>query len=126
MENEGPSFFEESREQINKYIKDRLLLLKLETAEKIAKLSALLFTGIALALLSFFVLLFISMMAGYYFASLTGSLYFGFGIVASFYLLLLVSVVKFRKVLIETWVINSIIKIFFEKEEGENNETDYK
>ena len=117
MQNEEPSFFSESREQIEQYIQDRILLLKLQAAEKAARLSGLLFTGIVLALLSFFVLLFISMMGGYFFASITGSLYSGFGIVAAFYLLLFVLIVRFRKVLIQNWVANTIVKIFFEKEQ---------
>ena len=122
MEREETSFFEESRQHLEGYIQDRLLLLKLQTAEKTARLAGVLFTGIVLALLSFFVLLFLSIMGGYFFASLTGSLYWGFGIIAFFYLLLLTLVVKFRKVLIEKWVADTIIKIFFEREKEENNE----
>jgi len=122
MEQEEISFFEESRQHLEGYIQDRLLLLKLQTAEKTARLAGVLFTGVVLALLSFFVLLFLSIMGGYFFASLTGSLYWGFGIIAFFYLLLLTLVVKFRKVLIEKWVADTIIKIFFEREKEENNE----
>ena len=122
MEQEEPSFFEESRQHIEGYIQDRLLLLKLQTAEKTARLAGVLFTGIVLALLGFFVLLFLSIMSGYFFASLTGSLYLGFGIVAFFYLLLFTIIVIFRKVLVEKWVADTIVKIFFEKEKEENNE----
>ena len=122
MEREETSFFEESRQHLEGYIQDRLLLLKLQTAEKTARLAGVLFTGIVLALLSFFVLLFLSIMGGYFFASLTGSLYWGFGIIAFFYLLLLTLVVKFRRVLIEKLVADTIVKIFFEREKEENNE----
>jgi len=122
MEQEETSFFEESRQHIEGYIQDRLLLLKLQTAEKTARLAGVLFTGIVLALLGFFVLLFLSIMGGYFFASLTGSLYLGFGIVAFFYLLLFTLTVIFRKVLVEKWVADTIVKIFFEKEKEENNE----
>jgi uncharacterized membrane protein YdjX (TVP38/TMEM64 family) len=122
MEQEEPSFFEESRQQIEQYIQDRLLLLKLETAEKIARLGGLLFTGLVLALLSFFVLLFLSIMGGYFFASLTGSLYAGFGIIAGFYLFLFVMIIWFGKTWIEKTVADEIIKIVFEKEKEEFNE----
>jgi hypothetical protein len=97
--------------------------LKLQTADKAARLAGLLFTGLTLALFSFFVLLFISMMGGYLFASLTGSLYLGFGIIAAFYLLLLLLIIKFRKTLIEKWVGDAIIGVFFEKEMEDKNET---
>ncbi|MFP5041252.1 hypothetical protein [Parasediminibacterium sp. JCM 36343] len=112
-----PSFFAESKQTIEDYVQDRLLLLKLQAAEKVARLAALLFTGIVLALLSFFVLLFISMMAGYYFAGITGSLYIGFGIVATFYVVLLGLAIKFRKPVLEEKVANIIVNIFFEEEE---------
>lgn len=124
MEQEESSFFEESRQHIEGYVQDRLLLLKLQAAEKTARIGGLLFTGILLALLSFFVLLFLSIMGGYFFASLTGSQYIGFGIITIFYLLLLLLVFGYRKVLIEKWVGNTIVKIFFEKEKEENNEAD--
>jgi hypothetical protein len=123
MENEESSYFSESKEQIELYIKDRLLLLKLQTAEKTARLAGMLFTGLILGLFSFFVLLFISMMGGYLFASLTGSLYCGFGIVAAFYLLILLLIFKFRKTLIEKWVGDTIIRVFFEKEKEDEIET---
>ena len=123
MENEESSYFSESKEQIEHYIKDRLLLIKLQTAEKVARLAGLLFTGLTLAVFGFFVLLFISMMGGYLFASLTGSLYWGFGIIAAFYLLLLLLIIKFRKTLIEKWVGDIIVRLFFEKEKEEKNET---
>ncbi len=122
MEQEETSFFEESRQNIEGYIQDRLLLLKLQAAEKTARLAGVLFTGIVLALLGFFVLLFLSIMGGYFFANLTGSLYLGFGIIAFFYLLLFAIIVIFRKVLVEKWVADTIVKIFFEKEKEENNE----
>ena len=123
MEQEESSFFEESRQHLEGYVQDRLLLLKLQAAEKTARVSGLLFTGIVLALLSFFVLLFLNIMGGYFFASLTGSLYAGFGIIATFYLILLLLIFSYRRELIEKRVGNTIVKIFFEKENEENNET---
>jgi hypothetical protein len=120
MEQEEQSFFDESRQQIEGYIKDRILLLKLETAHKTAHLSALLFTGLILSLLSFFVLLFLSMMGGYFFSSLTGSQYVGFGIVAAFYLLLLILVILFRKPLIEKRIGSLIVNIFFRGQDLED------
>ena len=117
MKKEEDSFFAETRTQLEDYIQDRLLLIKLQTAEKTARLAGILIAVLVIALLSFFVLLFISIMGGYYFASLTGSLFSGFGIIAAFYLLLLLVIIKNRKKLIESKVSNTIIKTFFEKEE---------
>ena len=117
MKKEEDSFFTETKNQLEDYIQDRLLLIKLQTAEKTARLAGILIALLVIALLGFFVLLFISIMGGYYFATLTGSMFYGFGIVAAFYLLLLLVIIKYRVKLIENKVSNTIIKTFFEKAE---------
>ncbi len=122
MENEEFSFFLESKEQIGLYIKDRVLLLKLQTAQKTARITGLLLTGLILAILGFFVLLFISIMGGYLFANMTGSFFCGFGIVAAFYLLLFLYFLLFMKKKIEKWIGDLLINVFFEKEIEEINE----
>ena len=107
-------FFTESRKELEQYIQDRILLLKMQASEKTARLVALLFTVLMIALLGFFVLLFLSMMAGYYFAGVTGSLFSGFGIVAAFYVLIMLLLILTR-----SWfskkIINTVISIFFDK-----------
>lgn len=113
-------FFSESKQKVEAYIQDRILLFKLEFVEKISKLVAVLFSGLIIALLGFFILLFISIMAGYFFASLTNSLYTGFAIVAAFYLILLFVVLRYRKNIIEKNVINGVIKVLFDKEKNTN------
>lgn len=115
MENEETSFFSESREQIEQYIQDRFLLIKLQVAEKTARMVGLFFTVLTVVVFGFFVLLFIGMMGGYWFASLTDSLSLGFGIVTAIYLFLLILIVLFRKTLIEKCLGNIIIKAFFKK-----------
>lgn len=122
MQNEEPSFFTESREQIEHYIQDRLLLLKLQVAKETAHFAGLFFTGLLLAVFGFCVLQFFGMMGGYWFASLTNSLYIGFGLIAAIYLVLFLLIVKFRKILIEKTVGDIVIKRFFEKEKEDKNE----
>lgn len=118
MENEE-HFFAESKKKLEQYVKDRVLLLKMQAVEKISQVAARLFSTLIIAMLAFFVLLFISIMAGYFFADITGSLYAGFGIVASFYLLLLLLVLKFRKRLIERKITDEIIGTVFDKTDDE-------
>jgi ABC-type glycerol-3-phosphate transport system permease component len=120
---EQNSFFEESRQALEKYIHDRLLLIKLQLSEKISKLVAGLFTGLLIAVLGFLILLFLSIMAGYAFASLTGSNFLGFGIVAAFYLILLIVMIAIRKTVIQKHIMNMVIGIMFEKtKEKDENE----
>lgn len=123
MEPNKTSFFKESWQAIQDNIRDRILLIKLEFIDKISRLIALFITTIIIALIAFFVMLFLSMMAGYYFAHITGSLFIGFGIVAIIYALLLVIIILFGKRFIQRTVANNIIKIVFEKEE-ENKQND--
>ena len=114
MESEE-KFFSESKKKIEQYVQDRLLLLKLQTVEKGSQLVAKLFSALIIALLAFFILLFLSIMAGYFFAHLTGSLYIGFAIVASVYIILLLVVLKLRKRIIERKVTDEIIETIFDK-----------
>ncbi len=115
QEEQEPSFFKESRQQLEQYVQDRVLLLRLQMVEKVSQLIALLFTGLTLALLAFFILLFISIMVGYYFANITGSLYIGFGLVSLFYISIFVLIVTLRKKVIEKHIIDAVIKIFMDK-----------
>lgn len=121
IEESNDSFFAQYRKELEQYIQDRFLLIKLQAFEKTAKLIALFFLLLLFIFLVFFVLLFLSIMAGYFFAGITGNLYVGFGIVAALYLFLLGILFLSRK-----WfnkkIINTVIGIFFEK----NNEEDEK
>lgn len=120
MQEEQPSFFTNSRQKLEQYVQDRLLLLKLQMVEKISLLTALLLTGLTLALLGIFVLLFLSIMAGYFFTNITGSVYIGFGIVAMFYIILFVVIIKLRKNVIEKMIADAVIKIFMDKNNDDN------
>ena len=113
-------FFEESKDVIKRYLQDRLLLLKLQLTEKIAKLISVMFACLMIAVLIFFIILFLSIMAGFYFASLTGSNFWGFGIVAAFYLILLIIIIILRKRVLQKSIINMIIAVMFEKTKEEH------
>lgn len=118
MEETKEDFFAASGKELEQYFQDRLLLLKMQVGDKTASLVTLLFSVMVIGLLAFFILLFLSIMAGYYFAGLTGSLYTGFAIVAVFYLCLLGVLIGMRK-----WfrrkIINILIRIFFAKTDND-------
>ncbi|MES2003087.1 MAG: phage holin family protein [Bacteroidota bacterium] len=121
MEENKEDFFAESKKELEQYVRDRIWLLKLQAGEKAAQLMAVLFFVVVIGLLAFFVLLFLSIMAGYYFADLTGSLFTGFAIVAAFYVLLLAILILARK-RIEKIVINTVIQILFAKSDKDHEE----
>ncbi len=70
-------FFTDSKQTIEKYIRYRLLLIKLQAVEKISRLSAAMFAGLFIGILSFFIILFLSVMAAWYFGELLGSIFKG-------------------------------------------------
>lgn len=127
MSKDSPStetnFFTDTRKELEQYVADRLLLFKMQSTDKGSKLIASLFFILLDAMLFFFILLFLSIMAGYFFAEVTGSLYVGFGIVAGTYLLLglLLFLMRGR---IEKKIIDTIIQIIFDKTEGDDDENE--
>lgn len=63
-------------------------------------------------------------MAGYYFATVTGSLYLGFGIVCGFYVLLLAFILLAGKKLLHTYITNKVIETIFDQTADNDDDTD--
>ena len=122
MEKEA-DFFVESKQKVEDYVHDRILLLKLEMVEKTSKLLSVMFIGLLITILSLFILLFLSFMAGYYFAAITDSLYLGFGIVCGFYVLLLLFIIFAGKKILHTFITNTVIETIFDQT-ADNDETE--
>lgn len=89
METEKMNYFDELKELGGRYVEDRLLLIKLEAAEKAAKFSASLVRVVVLAVLSFFILMIVTFLLGYYLSLATNSILIGFGIVAVLYIIIM-------------------------------------
>jgi len=126
MEEQKQSFFEETQDLVEDYVSNRLQLLKLQTAEKSARLISLLLTVLVMALLCFFILLFLSITAGYFLAQKTGSLFTGFGIVAIFYVLLLAIVLYLRKRVLDKYIADTVVRIFFDTTADDDDSTEDK
>ena len=125
MEKEA-DFFVESKQKVKDYVQDRILLLKLEMVEKTSKLLSVMFIGLLITILSLFILLFLSFMAGYYFAAVTDSLYLGFGIVCGFYVLLLLFMIFAGKKILHTVITNTVIETIFDQTADNDDDTDNK
>ncbi len=110
---ESTSLFDCLKQAIKQLLGDRLLLAKMETAEKVSILAARLVFLLAASMVLFFVLLFVSIMGGYYFAQITGSLFIGFAILAGIYLLLLVLLLTVGRKWIFTKIESFIITTIF-------------
>jgi hypothetical protein len=119
--NEQSTFFDELKQLITDYFDARLKLIKLETFEKIAKVTALLFSSLVVALLAFFLLFFLSMSAGFYLGKIFDSYALGFLAVTGLYLILFVLVLLMKKDLLENFLIERIIGELIKKE-GEDEQ----
>lgn len=115
---EQRNYFTEVKTVLQDYIQDRILLVKLQMAEKISSAAAGIVAGMLIGIIGFFILLFLSITAGFYFASLTGSNSWGFAIVAGIYLILLIIVFILKKTVIEKKVIGKTLQSFFGKKSG--------
>lgn len=121
MDEERNDFFIRLKEELLAYVQLRFELFRIATYEKIAKITAYLVSGLMLTSLFFFFAIFGSLTAGYYFSELTGSIIQGFGIIAVFYLFLLIMLIAFRKQLFEKMIINKVIEILAEHDDKTEN-----
>ena len=121
MDDNSDDFFFKLKEELTTYVHLRLELFKVSSYEKIAKVTASLFSGLILIVLAFFVIVFASICAGFYFSALTSSNITGFGIIAGIYMLLLVIIIVFRKQLFEKMFVNKMIEILFENDDNQTN-----
>jgi len=118
------TFFIDLQRIVVDYIKTRLELTQLVAFEKISKIVAYLLIGVILALLFFFGLLFASIVLGIYLSEVLESQLFGFGIIALIYLGVFLFIFVLRNRLIAPVIINSIIKILYERSQQDEDEED--
>ena len=116
------TFFVDLQRLVVDYVKTRLELTQLVAFEKISKIVAYLVIGVILALLFFFGLLFASGVLGLFLSDLLGSPLFGFGIIAVLYLVVFMIILALRNKLIAPVIINSIIKILYERSQSDEDE----
>lgn len=95
---------------ITSYIEDKADLLKLKAADKTGSAIAGTITGLVLARLFLFIMIFLSLSAAYAISNGTGRPFLGFLLVAGFYIVLAVLVLVLREKLFTMPVINWLLK----------------
>jgi len=103
------------KNDIQEYIEVKFDLLRLRTAESLSRVLSSALNVAILGFLSFFILLFLSIAAGYFLASLLQSNELGFLCVAGLYGLVMAIFIIFRKRIIERPIIKAIMKLIFPK-----------
>lgn len=106
------SFFKESQQLIEEYIRERLLLLKFQTAERTAGIVSTLIVGLLIGLLSILIIFFLSVTGIYFFAKLTGSWYYGLFIITAVYVLIL-AIVYLKRNSLRKYFSDLIVSLFF-------------
>lgn len=113
---EQQNFFKEAKSAVEQYLKDRLLLIKLQAVEKVSQGVASAVFVVLLVFLGFFMWLFLNITAGFFFGHLLGHTFWGFAVVTGFYLLLIIILMISRKALGRS-ITNTVIKSFFGKKD---------
>lgn len=109
-------------DEIKQYIEDRLYLLKLETIEVAARLIALVSKVFLVLTLAAFAIMMFSIAAALAIGVYYDNYVTGFIIVASLYLLIVISILIFKKSLLEEPITNTIIKISFKQKKNNTDE----
>ena len=97
MESQSSSFFTQYKERIEQYVQNRLRLIQLQLTQKVAEVSSSLTWWLLMAMVVFFLMMSFSIMLGYYFAQLTGSVPLGFACLTGVYMVMVLLLYAFRK-----------------------------
>ncbi len=112
-------FLKDVKEDISKYLDLRLKLLKIEVYEKAGKISSVLSVLLIIFFVAFFAILFLFLALGFYWGNLLGSLALGMCLVGGIYILVLLTVILFRKKIMGK-IFNLFITELIEDDEEEN------
>jgi uncharacterized membrane protein YbhN (UPF0104 family) len=124
MENNPNNYFDETFDLVKKYTDDRILLLKIQSAKKTAKVTSKIVFIFITSILFFFVLLFLGFMLAYFFAEKLNNTFYGFSIVAGIFILLLLVFIFLNKIYFANKIRDMITQIFFENSPYNSDEDD--
>lgn len=111
------NFFGDSKTLLKDYIDTRLEIYRLQGIRMFSKYFGLLAWVLISAFLMMLVLVFIGLVLGFWFAELTGSYVYGFGIATLILILIILLLTAFRKQLFVNPVIRTLIKKSVNEEE---------
>ena len=116
MENQAENYFDDTYELVKKYVDDKLLLIKIQAAKKTAKIISKVILIFIATILFLFIILFLGFMLAYFFAEKMNSNFYGFGVVAGIYTLLLVLFIIIYRNYFSGKIMDMIAGIFFEND----------
>ncbi len=124
MEDNTNTYFEETFELVKKYTDDRILLLKIQSAKKTAKITSKIVYIFVASIILFFVFLFFGFTLAYFFAERLNSTFYGFALVAGISVFILLLFIALYKIYFSGKVMNMITHVFFENDPNNFDEDD--
>lgn len=97
------------------YVNTQIELKKLTAIHSVVKVAGGVVSGLILAIVAIFFLIFLSLSAGFYFGEVLSSTYQGFLMVTLFYFVLAIILVLIRKNYITNPIVNVLIRKIFKK-----------
>lgn len=120
MENtESKQYFSTTKEMIGKYVENRLLLMKMEAAEKGSFAVTGTIVGAGLLFCGVCLVFFLSVFLAYVIGNMVDNRLLGFGIISALYLVLILGCWFGRKAIIRK-VSDLIIKMYFKNKDPKN------
>jgi len=113
---EEQDFFKDTKEKLQQYIQQRILLLRLQATDKVSRIASAVITSVLIFIIGLFLLVFASITAGLWLADITGSLIAGFGIVALFYFIVFLFIIIFLRKMLQNLFINKLIRLLHKKD----------
>ena len=117
--NDQPSIFAELKQLVTNYFEAQLQLYKIGAYEKIAKVTAVLFSSLTIVILCVLFVFFLGISGGFFFGTLFGSNALGFLFISAICFVLFLVILVFRKKLLENFIMDKVIEQLFEKENND-------
>lgn len=111
--------FDFFKKDLQDYFQVQFDLIRLHTAENISRIFSKAANAAIMGYLMSFILLFLSVAAGFYLSSRFNSDVTGFLFIGAFYFLVLIIFLIFRKQIVDRPIIKAIIKLLFPKNDYE-------
>lgn len=116
---ESKQYFSTTKEMIEKYVENRLLIMKMEAADKGSTATTGAIVGVGLFFCGICFLFFLNVFLAYLIGNLTDNRLLGFGIISALYLVLIL-VCWFGRHVIVRKVSDLIVKMYFKNKDPKN------
>jgi hypothetical protein len=103
------------KDNVRDYAETKLNIIKLKAISAGGSAVSGIIVGVALAILSIFIIMFLSFSAAYAISDAAGKPFLGFLIVAGFYIVLAILVVVLRDKMLTMPIVNSLLEKFYYK-----------